>query len=219
MPTLPNKERKWRQHPGTLPCPTCCEYYVHILLNIWWWRINTSTTYLKNIKVWCLWTGCMSTPLYVYVTHKQHVILVTQKSMMTIPIPPVKTTRWYAAIPTVVSVLLHIWTKENKKERNMMAKLCKKERKNYDDVEIHPLDPVRLLPLDACGLGLCPPSALVCDLLSRIGVYPVISWKVGPHRSGALCWWNWYRLLGSPSRIWIWSTRLKRTIHRVFSHV
>jgi len=28
---------------------------------------------------------------------------------------------------------------------------------------------------------------LVCDLLSRMGVYPFISWKVGPHRSGALC--------------------------------
>ena len=28
---------------------------------------------------------------------------------------------------------------------------------------------------------------LVCDLLSRMGVYPVISWKVGPHRFGALC--------------------------------
>jgi len=41
----------------------------------------------------------MSTPLYVYVTHKQHVILVTQKSMMTTPTPPVKTTPWYAAIP------------------------------------------------------------------------------------------------------------------------
>jgi len=28
---------------------------------------------------------------------------------------------------------------------------------------------------------------LVCDLLSRMGMYSVISWKVGPHRSGALC--------------------------------
>jgi len=28
---------------------------------------------------------------------------------------------------------------------------------------------------------------LVCDLLSRMGVYSVIGWKFGPHRSGALC--------------------------------
>ena len=40
-------------------------------------------------------------------------------------------------------------------------------------------------------------NAMVCDLLSRMGVFPVISWKVGVHRSGALCWWTWYRLLGS----------------------
>jgi len=36
-------------------------------------------------------------------------------------------------------------------------------------------------------LGLCHLSVLVCDLLSRMSVYLVISWKVGPHRSGALC--------------------------------
>jgi len=40
---------------------------------------------------------------------------------------------------------------------------------------------------DSDSLGLCPSSALVCDLLSRIGVYLVISWKNGPHRSGVLC--------------------------------
>jgi len=68
-----------------------------------------------------------------------------------------------------------------------------------DDVSTIPPNPV----CDARGLGLCRLSALVCDLLSRMGVYPVISWKVGPHRSGALCWWTWCRLLGSPSRIWI----------------
>jgi len=51
--------------------------------------------------------------------------------------------------------------------------------------------------LKICGLCLGHFSALVCDLLSRMGVYPVIRWKVGPHRSGALCWWTWYRLLGN----------------------
>jgi len=45
------------------------------LKNIWWWRINTWTRYLSDKKVWCLWSGCMSVPLYVYVTHNQHVIL------------------------------------------------------------------------------------------------------------------------------------------------
>ena len=63
-----------------------------------------------------------------------------------------------------------------------------------------------------CGLGLSHFRALVCDLLSRMG----ISWKVGPHRSGALCWKTWYHLLGSPSRIWIWSTRWKQTTRRVY---
>jgi len=70
--------------------------------------------------------------------------------------------------------------------------------------------------LQICGLGFGHFSALVCGLLSRMGVYPFISWKVGSHRSGALCWWTWYRLLGSLSS---WSTRLKRTTHHVFSHV
>jgi len=78
---------------------------------------------------------------------------------------------------------------------------------------------VRIHSIHICGLGLGHFSALVCDLLSRMGVYPLISWKVGPHRSGALCWWTWYRLLGSPSRIWIWRSRWKRRTHRVFSHV
>jgi len=59
---------------------------------------------------------------------------------------------------------------------------------------------------------------LVCDLLSRMGLYSDMSWKVGSHRSGVLCWWTWYRLRESPSRIWIYSTRLKRTTLRVFSH-
>jgi len=40
---------------------------------------------------------------------------------------------------------------------------------------------------DVRGLGLSHLSALVCDLLSRMGVYPVISWKVGAHMSYSLC--------------------------------
>jgi len=60
---------------------------------------------------------------------------------------------------------------------------CLLKPKTYDDdVSTIPPNPV----CDACGLGLCQLSALVCDLLSRMGVYPVIRWKVGPHRSGAL---------------------------------
>jgi len=52
-----------------------------------------------------------------------------------------------------------------------------------DDVSTIPPNPVG----EVRGLGLCTLGALVCDLLSRMGVYLVISWKVGPHRSGALC--------------------------------
>jgi len=55
-------------------------------------------------------------------------------------------------------------------------------RNRHDDVSTIPQNPV----CAARGLGLYHFSALVCDLLSRMGVYLVISWKVGPHRSGAL---------------------------------
>jgi len=53
---------------------------------------------------------------------------------------------------------------------------------------------------------------LVCDLLSRMGVYSVISWKVGPHRSGALWRWTWYRLWGRPSRfaVLVWSEQQRK---------
>jgi len=59
----------------------------------------------------------------------------------------------------------------------------------HDDVSTISPNLVR----DAQILGFCHLSALACDLLSRMGVYAAISWKIGTHKSlvdelGTFCW-------------------------------
>jgi len=53
--------------------------------------------------------------------------------MMTIPTPPVKTIPWYAGIPECCACFAAHMNERKKEGKNMMTKLSKKERKNYDN--------------------------------------------------------------------------------------
>jgi len=81
----------------------------------------------------------------------------------------------------------HAWPwQKHSKWRRSPRRFCQtsgKRRENARDDDVSKIPQTRNLVCDARGLGLCHWSVMVCDLLPRMGVYPVISWKVGPQRS------------------------------------